>query len=108
MAFLSTSEIRGDDHPPRLSMWAMRKVHLGAGQGTNIRLATNESGWCALCTVDDAGVRAIRAGRYHLRFGGDGGVRPPGSCDSSSTGDQEHPCAEAELVVTGDTVPQPW
>jgi hypothetical protein len=91
-----------DDGAPLLALWAVRKVHLAAGHAATLTLATNESGWCALCSVDESGVRAVRPGKYRLRFGGDGGVRAPGSCSHDES------CAETLLVVSGEAVPQPF
>ena len=90
---------------PLLTLWGLRRTpELAPEEVTTLALATNEHSTCALCTVNTTGVRAVRAGTYTLRFGGDGGTHPPIPCKSPGVSS----CAEVRLVITGVTIVLPW
>lgn len=106
------SEASGTDGPlhddvvrsrrPVLTLWGLgRTPQLAPNEAATLALATNDHSACALCTVNSTGVRAVRAGTYTLRFGGDGGRGH--SCGSAGA-----PCAEVQLVLSGATVVLPW
>ena len=90
MAFAGESGSRG-------SLWGLQKVELAPGASATLRFA-DATGWCPLCTVDERGMRAVRAGTHVVRFGGHGG----------DVADQdERAFASATVHVKGVTVPRP-
>jgi beta-glucosidase len=92
-----------DDGPsePRDSLWSFAKVELDAGESTGLVFDAAAHDWCPFCSVDSSGVRAVRAGAYRVRIGGDGGVG--GTCGSVGTEE----CTVMRVVLSGADVLRP-
>ena len=77
----------------------MQKVLLQPGESTTVALATD--GWrsfCTFCSVDAAGERAVRPGRYVFQLGGDARGPQPGD---------EEAVVTADVVLSGPAIPAP-
>ena len=121
-----------DDHyglgtQPLQSLWYQQRVHLvsntsatlsllpAAGDAVAAGTRVGTAGWCALCTVDNSGRRAVRPGTYTIRIGGHGGKGGGCGSGSSSSGsdgnytdnDASPPCLIARVHLTGTPVDVP-
>lgn len=74
---------------------------LQPGESATVEFSAAEHDWCPFCTVDAGGVRAVRAGEYIVRIGGDGGT--DGECGAARAGE----CAVYTLILEGATVARP-
>lgn len=100
MAFISQSG--GDSDGPRDSLWSLRKVSLAPQESQLLEFRAAEVDWCPFCTVSVDGVRAVRAGEYTVRIGGDGGNG--GACGGVASSDE---CAVRRVVLSGPEIPRP-
>ena len=82
---------------PIRSMVDVQKVFLQPGESATLTLTTNRwPSFCTFCTVDEAGLRAVRPGIYTFQLGGDAaGFR------------SNLPLAHVNVTLTGPTVPTP-
>ena len=100
MAFVARTDHAG---APRHSLWSLKKVALDPGGKTSLHFSASEANpWCPFCTVDADGVRAVRAGSYEVRLGGDGGRGGPcgGVVDEGA-------CVVKRVVLSGEDQPRP-
>ena len=80
------------------SLWSLKKVSIGPGDKKLLEFSSDETPqWCPFCTVDAGGERAVRAGAYEVRIGGDGGRG--GACGGVQ---DEGACVVKRVVLTGD------
>ena len=94
MAFVARS-----DHTESAghSLWSFKKVALAPGEKRSLEFSADEaSRWCPFCTVE-AGTRAVRAGSYEVRFGGDGGRG--GACGGVR---DKRACVVKQVVLSGE------
>ena len=90
MAFAGEASARG-------ALWGLRKAALAPGEHTELEFSTAEHDWCPLCTIRD-GVRAVRPGKYAVRFGGHG---------SSNASRQDAAYITAVVALTGEVRMRP-
>ncbi len=95
MAFVARTDYAG---APGHSLWSLKKVTLAPGGKTLLEFRASEvDPWCPFCTVEADGVRAVRAGSYEVRVGGDGGRG--GACGGLV---DEGACVVKRIVLSGE------
>ena len=100
MAFVARTDHEG---AAGHSLWSLKKVALAPGEKQSLEFRANEpSDWCPFCTVEADGVRAVRAGRYEVRFGGDGGRG--GACGGL---EDKTACVVKHVVLSGEDQVRP-
>jgi hypothetical protein len=99
MAFVSRTD---GGSGPRDSLWSLAKVELQPGESAGLQFHAAQHDWCPFCTVDTEGVRAVRAGEYSVRVGGDGGSG--GACGAVASSEE---CVVRRVVLSGGDLLRP-